>query len=60
VLSDVAASFDSTVGGVVEGEFLATPNIGIKLRGVAEKYKPEGGGPSIDAGHVGVYFSWYL
>jgi hypothetical protein len=60
VLSGINLEFDNTVGAVFEGEYLVTPNIGLKLRAVSEKYKPVGGGPSADGNHVGFYFSWYL
>lgn len=58
VLSGARVDFDSTVGGVFEGEWLVTPNIGLKLRYVSEKYKA--GGVSVDGNHGGFYFSWYL
>jgi hypothetical protein len=58
VLSGARVDFDSTVGGVIEGEYLVTPSIGLKLRAVSEKYKV--GGVSADGNHVGFYFSWYL
>jgi hypothetical protein len=60
VLSGIEAEFDSTIGAVLEGEYLVTPNIGLKLRAVSEKYKPKGGGLSTDGNHVGFYFNWYL
>jgi hypothetical protein len=60
VLSGVNLEFDNTVGAVVEGEYLVTPSIGLKLRAVSEKYKPAAGGPSADGNQVGFYFSWYL
>jgi hypothetical protein len=58
VLSGARVDFDSTVGAVIEGEYLVTPNIGLKLRAVNEKYKA--GGVSVDGNHVGFYFSWYI
>lgn len=60
VLSGINLEFDNTTGVVVEGEYLVTPSIGLKLRAVSEKYKPAAGGPSADGNHVGFYFSWYL
>jgi len=60
VLSGVNLEFDNTTGVVIEGEYLVTNNIGLKLRAVSEKYKPANGGPSADGNHVGFYFSWYL
>jgi hypothetical protein len=58
VLSGARIDFDSTVGGVVEGEWMVTPWIGLKLRYVSERYKADG--VSVDANHGGFYFSWYL
>lgn len=60
VLSGVNLEFDNTTGAVVEGEFIVTPSIGLKLRAVSEKYKPAAGGPSADGNQVGFFFSWYL
>jgi hypothetical protein len=60
VLSGLDVDFDSTVGAVIEGEYLVTRSIGLKLRAVSEKYKPRAGGPSADGNHVGFYFNWYL
>jgi hypothetical protein len=58
VLSGARVEFDSTVGAVIEGEYLVTPNIGLKVRYVSEKYKVNG--TSTDGNHGGFYFSWYL
>jgi hypothetical protein len=58
VLSGARVDFDNTVGAVIEGEWMVTPSIGLKLRYVNETYK--GGGVSVDADHGGFYFSWYL
>lgn len=58
VLSGARFDFDSTVGAVVEGEWMVTPAIGLKLRYVSEKYKAPG--VNADGNHVGFYFSWYL
>jgi hypothetical protein len=60
VLSGVEIDYASTTGGVIEGEYLVTPSIGLKLRFVGEKYTPSAGGPSADGNHVGFYFNWYL
>jgi hypothetical protein len=60
VLNYVNIPYDSTTGAVIEGEVLVTPNIGLKLRAVTEKYKPKAGGESADGNHIGFYFSWYI
>lgn len=60
VLNYVNIPYDSTTGAVIEGEYLVTPNIGLKMRAVSEKYKPKAGGPSADGNQIGFYFSWYI
>jgi hypothetical protein len=65
VLGGNDVSFDSTTGGVVEGEYLILPasrrvQVGVKLRYVAERYQLQGGGPSISGNHVGVMGSVYF
>ncbi|HEY9028402.1 MAG TPA: outer membrane beta-barrel protein [Burkholderiaceae bacterium] len=57
---NVSQKYDSTVGAIVEGEYLFTPHLGLKLRYVAEKYKPRDGGEKIDGSHGGVLFSYYF
>lgn len=59
VLSAINVDYGSTTGLVLEGEYLVTQRIGLKLRTVSEKYKPAGG-PSADGNHIGFYFNWYL
>ncbi len=58
VLSGARVEFDNTVGAVIEGEWMVTPTIGLKLRYVSERYKASG--VSVDANHGGFYFSWYI
>jgi hypothetical protein len=58
VLSGARFDFDSTVGAVVEGEWMVTPAIGLKVRYVSEKYKAPGVNAS--GNHGGFYFSWYI
>lgn len=58
VLSGARFDFDSTVGAVLEGEWMITPMMGLKLRYVSEKYKAPG--VSADGNHGGIYFSVYL
>ena len=60
VASNVSQKYDSTLGAVVEGEYLFTPHIGVKLRYVAEKFKPNDGGASVDGSHAGVLFNYYF
>lgn len=60
VLSGIEVDYGSTTGAVIEGEVLVTPNLGLKLRAVSERYTPSAGGPSADGNHVGFYLNWYL
>lgn len=52
--------FEDTNGFVVEGEYLFTPQVGVKLRGVSEKYKLKGSSTSVSGNHGGIYFSYYF
>lgn len=58
--SSIDIPFDSTVGGVIEGEYLFSPHMGIKLRSVTEKFNLTGGGGSVSGNHVGLLFNFYL
>ena len=55
--------FDNTVGGVVEGEYMVSPNLGIKLRYVNEKYEYAIGRnrkAEADGSHVGLFGNFYF
>ena len=58
--SNVNQTYDSTAGAVVEGEYLFTPHVGVKLRYVSEKFKPSNGGQSVDGSHAGLLLSYYF
>ena len=58
--SSIDVPFDSTIGGVIEGEYLFSPHMGIKLRSVTEKFNLSGGGGSASGNHIGVLFNFYL
>lgn len=58
VLSGARFEFDNTVGAVVEGEWMVSPAIGLKVRYVSEKYKAPG--VSANGNHGGFYFSFYF
>jgi opacity protein-like surface antigen len=60
VASNVSQKYDSTTGAIVEGEYLFTPHIGLKLRYVSEKFTPSNGGAKVDGSHAGVMFSYYF
>lgn len=57
---NIGQRYDSTLGAIVEGEYLFTPHIGLKLRYVSERFKPSNGGPSVDGSHAGLLFSYYF
>lgn len=54
--------FKPTWGSVIEGEFFPHPTLGIKVRYVNEKFKPENypGGPTLRASHGGIYLNYYF
>jgi hypothetical protein len=52
--------FDNATGLVVEAEYLVTPHIGVKLRGVSEKYQMKGSSNSVRGDHGGIYASYYF
>ena len=60
VASDINVKFKNTVGAVVEGEYVFQQSLGVKLRYVAEKYKPKNGGESASGNHVSVMMSYYF
>ena len=60
VASGVNQEYDSTVGFVVEGEYLFTPMFGLKLRGVSERYKESNTGVSVNGNHIGLLFNVYF
>jgi hypothetical protein len=52
--------YSSTVGVVLEAETFFGPKVGLKMRVVSEKYKPELGGKDIDGTHIGVLGIYYF
>lgn len=52
--------FENAAGLVVEAEYLFTPQVGVKLRGVSEKYKFKGTSTSVSGNHGGIYASYYF
>lgn len=57
---DIDIKFKRSLGPVVEVEFLPLNWLGIKLRGVIERYKPKDGGPSANGNHVGLFANFYF
>lgn len=60
VVSNVNVKFKNTVGGVVEGEYVFAQSLGLKLRYVAENFRPKNGGETQSGNHVGVMLSYYF
>jgi hypothetical protein len=58
--ADVDEHFRSSVGPVVEVEYLFNPRLGLKLRGVSERYKSKQGLPTVDGNHVGLLLNFYF
>lgn len=56
----LAQKYKSSVGVVLEAEYMPTRAIGIKLRGVSESYKPEVLGKTISGNHLGVIAVYYF
>jgi hypothetical protein len=52
--------FTAKVTPVVEVEWLITPNIGVKLRGMQESYKVKGTSVKVDGGRYGMTGSFYF
>jgi outer membrane protein W len=58
--NDLDLEYKDTVGAVLEAEYFFSPNVGVKLRGVSEKYQPKAGGPKASGDHVGLYGNFYF
>lgn len=50
--------FHSSLGAVVEGEFLLSPQWGVSLRAVSEKYTFEG--ETLKGNHISLGMNWYF
>ncbi len=57
---DVDEHFRSSFGPVIEIEYLFNPRLGLKLRGVSERYKSKAGLPTVDGDHVGLMLNFYF
>lgn len=53
-------SFDNSVGGVLEAEYLMNRHVGFKVRYVMEKYESKFLEKSIDGNHVGIFANYYF
>jgi opacity protein-like surface antigen len=53
-------TFDNTIGGLVEVEYLMNEHVGFKLRYVQEKYESKQIRGKIDGNHVGMLANFYF
>ncbi len=53
-------NFKSSMGYVLEGEYLFSRQLGLGLRGVRETYNPDGPVGKISGNHVGLRFNYYF
>ena len=60
VASAIDEKYDSTVGFILEGEYRFTSLIGVKLRGVSEKFKESSTGTSFSGNHFGLLMNIYF
>lgn len=60
VASGLNVELESATGAVIEGEYLISPKMGLKLRYVNVEFEPTGGGPKADGSHLGLMFNYYL
>ncbi len=58
--SNINQDFDNATGVVLEGEYLFTSWIGLKLRAVSESYRDRVTGAKANGDHGGVFFNFYL
>jgi hypothetical protein len=60
VASNIAIDFESSTGVIVEGEYLFSPNVGLKARAVTHTFKAKGGSADIDGNHFGLMLKYYF
>jgi hypothetical protein len=59
-LGSGSISFKNAVGFVVEGEYLVSPQVGLKLRFVGEEYEAKSFPGTVDGSHVGFMANFYF
>ena len=52
--------FDTGTGVILEAEYKLSPNLGAKVRYVAEKYTLKGTGVDVDGNHIGFFANYYF
>lgn len=58
--SGISGSYKSSLGAVLEGEYMFNPRFGLKARLVSEKYNESNGPGSIKGDHIGLFGSFYF
>jgi hypothetical protein len=59
-VSYINAKFDNATGAVLEGEYLFSPHVGLKLRYVSEEFELKGSNVTVDGSHVGLLLNYYF
>ncbi len=54
------AAFDDATGGLVEVEYMFSPQAGVKVRVARESYMLRGGNYELDGNHVGIFGNFYF
>ena len=60
VASNIHLEFENATGAIIEGEYLFTPQVGMKVRYVSEKFKVKNSNVEADGNHLGLLFSYYF
>ncbi len=60
IASTLNATLGNTFGIVIEGEYMVSPELGVKLRYVSERYKPDGSSTTFNGSHIGILTNIYL
>ncbi len=60
VAKNINVAFESSTGVILEAEYLLTPQIGLKARGVSHQLKVKGGSGEIDGDHFGLMLNYYF
>lgn len=60
VISNINVEFENSTGPVVEGEYMFSPKVGMKLRYVSHTFKVKNTNIEADGNHVGVMFNFYF
>ncbi len=53
-------NFDNSTGGLVEVEYMFSPQSGMKVRYAQESYKASGYTGKLDGNHVGLFGNFYF